>query len=440
MTNLFKILLTLLITILITSIGLYITINNFKFLYEETGGVNHYEGEVNLRKIPDMSASAVAYLDSEEFAPINKAAARWIYINHKNQELVVHKNVFALGYSRLFGKWVIKTQQLRQVEKQITSALLPGISLLVLSLLLIFIVYRNRQHKSQNWSDQVHQQYEVTHNGDTEIQSSVQTNPSNAHLADLKTPPEAVNVYDNPLVNINKSQKQKEIEEQFCRQAEAEINARFHHDMAAMRETIDRLQQKYTLAKETAAVFGIDLEDSNIGGLVKGRQFELFAATIWHEDHRTTIEDWTPDKGILDGIYIRSNSNPDFKILVMHNSIRKAMAVECKYRGRFYPNKKDGKPTYIDLDASDKIHRYEAYQEDNNIDVYLLLGVGGQAKNPESLYLLEVDDVKKIKHNYTYKNNNKIQYKTTKQKLDIYKTNKDELVDKLISNSTGFGR
>ena len=57
---------------------------------------------------------------------------------------------------------------------------------------------------------------------------------------------------------------------------------------------------------------GVDLEGSNIDGLVKGRLFELFAANIWNEDNDTTIEDWTSDKGIFEGVYVKSNGNPDF--------------------------------------------------------------------------------------------------------------------------------
>ncbi len=229
-------------------------------------------------------------------------------------------------------------------------------------------------------------------------------------------------------------QKKQEIEAEFIHENAEELNTVYksddpHRDMELMRKAIERLKDKYEEAKRKAMVFGIDLEDSKIDSLVKGRQFELFAASIWHNDNRTTIEDWTPDKGIHEGIYIRSNGNPDFTISIHRNGDTKIVAVECKYRGRYYYNQ-EKRTRYLLLDESRKINRYKNFQDESGFDVYLLLGVTGDSSQPESLYLLNIDDVIFIKHDHQYYE--KEYYSIEKHKLNRYIINKHELVDRLM--------
>lgn len=245
--------------------------------------------------------------------------------------------------------------------------------------------------------------------------------------------------YDEPLSYDQEQEKIQEIEEYVSREDEKkeyekEVNDFFYcniqreaailtaafQNMAEMEKTILSLKEKYKDAEKKASILGVNLNDSKIDNLVKGRLFELFSATIWSEDYRTEIDDWTPDKGFNEKIFIKSNGNPDFVVSFMGS--RKVVAVECKFRSRF----KDG--VFVDIAKKDIINRYKKYEVEKNIIVFILLGVGGSAELPNSLYLLPLSKLDAIKHiNPIY-----FDFSTTKTKLIPYKVNKNSLIDRLF--------
>jgi hypothetical protein len=219
-----------------------------------------------------------------------------------------------------------------------------------------------------------------------------------------------------------KKEHEKEVEAFFYHKAKKELDtltATYQNNVAEMARTIFSLKEKYNDAEKKAAILGVDLNDSNIDNLVKGRLFELFAAKTWDGDYRTEIDDWTPDKGFNENIFIKSNGNPDFVVSFIDS--RKVVAVECKYRSRF------NQAVFVNFGEEKIINRYKKYEAEKNITVFILLGVGGVAEQPENLYLLTLDEIDKIKHIDKYEN-----VSTTRKKIDPYEISKNRIITHLF--------
>lgn len=67
--------------------------------------------------------------------------------------------------------------------------------------------------------------------------------------------------------------------------------------------------------------------------------------------------------------------------------------VECKYRSHWSWNK-DPKYPYIEWASEEKIKDYEEFAQQRNMDVIIILGVGGEASNPENVYALPLRALK----------------------------------------------
>ena len=235
---------------------------------------------------------------------------------------------------------------------------------------------------------------------------------------------EFIDLKDNHLVektSVETEKQKKKIEKEFYQLAKKEIYTNYKNNMDEMIETTLDLEKKYNSAVEKAFVLGVDLKDSNIDGLVKGRKFELFSATIWNNDKRTLIEDWTLDKGFNEKIYIKSNGNPDFSIL--QNDSYKRVAIECKYRSKF--NNK----VFTNLGNEKSIKRYNVFQREKNIDVFILLGIEGSSDNPNCLYLIPLKNIEEVRVVDKFYDN----FNTTSNKLRKFKVNKNNLIDKMFS-------
>ncbi len=415
---------------LIVITGLYISVHYFKPAYAEAGGINPRQIEVSLRKRPDLSFQTVATLDVGEFASLTQPTNKWNYFYSVNQGLTVQKQDFKLGYSRVFGILVFKAKSLKFLEKQI-DAFAPYVIISLSILLFIFSLACFRK-KHQN-SDSSHsynaiEPLEAVYyikpqlSGDSGLNHQVAREYLDSLSIDQEQEePQAIEGC------ISREDEKKELEAFFYRKAEKEINAKYQNDIAAMARTIYSLQEKYKDAEKKASILGVDLNDSNSDNLVKGRLFELFAAFIWDKDPRTIIEDWTSDKGFNEKIYVKSNGNPDF--VVSHTGADHVVAVECKFRSRFGIDKKSNEAVFTHFGEEEKINRYREYQTEKGITVFLLLGVGGSAEQPDNLYLLTLDDINSIRT----KDNDKFDnVRTVRKKLVPYKISAYELIDYLL--------
>ena len=79
------------------------------------------------------------------------------------------------------------------------------------------------------------------------------------------------------------------------------------------------------------------------------------------------------------GVFAEENFEPDLKFA--QNSCGN-FAVECKWRSRFQEN------GFIKWSYPEQIERYYRYQKENDVPVFIALGIGGQPDHPQEFYLV----------------------------------------------------
>lgn len=117
----------------------------------------------------------------------------------------------------------------------------------------------------------------------------------------------------------------------------------------------------------------------------KGHDFEDYIITLFNERKFKLVE-WRSDKTASNGVYPESCMYPDLEFAFIGRK-RYKFAIECKWREKF----KDGK---IKWAYNKQIDNYLSYQSERNIPVFIAIGVGGQANNPEQLFVTPLDQIK----------------------------------------------
>jgi hypothetical protein len=161
------------------------------------------------------------------------------------------------------------------------------------------------------------------------------------------------------------------------------------------KEHIGRLAQKYSLNKED--IFAeieeriSTLEDEAETAIIdqakkKGDDFEKYIVKKF-DQYFFSIKQWAGDK-YVDGIYSEITQQPDLVVEFHYKDYKRSLAVECKWRKEYSTHG-------IKLSYEDQLERYKKYEHEKNTDVYIVLGVGGKASHPESLYLIPLKDIDK---------------------------------------------
>jgi len=88
--------------------------------------------------------------------------------------------------------------------------------------------------------------------------------------------------------------------------------------------------------------------------------------------------------------FVESDANPDF--VFREKKTGKVFAVECKYRSDYVTGNLGDKGVWWKKEQGE---RYRHYSQQNNIPVYVALGVGGNPKNPKQLGLVPIEVIQK---------------------------------------------
>jgi hypothetical protein len=117
----------------------------------------------------------------------------------------------------------------------------------------------------------------------------------------------------------------------------------------------------------------------------KGTRFEDYIVTLFPESD-FTIQDRTRDTGKHIKRRVESDGHPDFVFRSIQSG--KVFAIECKWRGRWAWQPNGGQGIWWNMGQQ---MRYEAYQKETGIPVYVAFGVGGSPEKPAEVYFLELD-------------------------------------------------
>lgn len=118
-----------------------------------------------------------------------------------------------------------------------------------------------------------------------------------------------------------------------------------------------------------------------------GDDFENYVANLFNPKY-FNIENWTGDTSKRAGVYVKSDSNPDFTLSYKgrgkHNGSR--FAVECKFRSKPFKNK-------VGIATDAQLRRYLLYSKKNDIPVFIVVGLGGKPQAPERMFCIPLEEV-----------------------------------------------
>lgn len=122
---------------------------------------------------------------------------------------------------------------------------------------------------------------------------------------------------------------------------------------------------------------------------LKGREFEEYVLGLLKVDDKKgfTLLEWRGDK-MFGNVIPENNSYPDF--VIKCNKMNEEIAIECKWRSVMPRNLKKY------LVNNEQYDRYKRFSEERKIPVFLFLGIGGDACQPQELYLIPLDIIQKV--------------------------------------------
>ena len=125
---------------------------------------------------------------------------------------------------------------------------------------------------------------------------------------------------------------------------------------------------------------------------LKGREFEKYVAKTLLPKKSFIIEDWTTDNlNKRNGIYVSSNTNPDFIITDRYTG--KKFAIECKYRSEPYQLENSEKFA-IRWSTDEQLSRYKAFEKERQIPIFIVIGCLGTPKKPNVIFAIPLSDLK----------------------------------------------
>ena len=117
----------------------------------------------------------------------------------------------------------------------------------------------------------------------------------------------------------------------------------------------------------------------------KGLAFENFVVDHFNKEF-FTLKTWQGDK-YHNGRYAEANRHPDMVVTFALSDRSFTFAVECKWRSEF----KDGSLVWA---TEEQIGIYNKFAEEQKMDVFVAIGVGGESANPSALYIVPLKALK----------------------------------------------
>lgn len=184
-------------------------------------------------------------------------------------------------------------------------------------------------------------------------------------------------------------------------------------DYTILESNYKNLKSEYQKLKKEGLIFGVDFDGDRYENLLKGRKYELFFVNELLDSSDFEVLSWTPDKGFENGIYVKSNGDPD--LLIQYQGKLK-FAVECKYRGQFYKN---NTPLKVDWGYCVQANRYIEYEKEEQIPVFVAIGIKGSPDKPEYNYVVPIDRLVERSKNLRWKNEPEYELQKVIEILDI---------------------
>jgi hypothetical protein len=119
----------------------------------------------------------------------------------------------------------------------------------------------------------------------------------------------------------------------------------------------------------------------------KGNDFEAFIVRKFSKKYFKLL-DWAGDK-YVEGIYAETTLQPDLKMRFKFTDVEVDFAVECKYRS-FFPSRG------FEWCTQSQLKNYRNFAKEKNMPVFLALGIGGLASQPEELFIVPLAKIETV--------------------------------------------
>ena len=116
----------------------------------------------------------------------------------------------------------------------------------------------------------------------------------------------------------------------------------------------------------------------------KGDDFEKYIVQKFSKNYFSIVE-WTGDK-YVEGMYAKSNTNPDLTLKFKMKDIETEFAVECKYRSDYYKNG-------VEWCSEQQLKNYKTFATSKEIAVFVAIGMGGVPTAPEELFIIPLTEL-----------------------------------------------
>jgi|GEM_PF-4822023 len=336
---------------------------------------NYHESSVTLYEENPSSFKVVGYLKPKENIPFQYkgVSGAWVYGLYKGQTVSLRDE--NLTESHLVLGYPVD-------EEEIYVVLFLAILILFISIVFIFIGFLNRKAKINKEISYKNQKYYELDRIKSERDAYKRKNSS------LEKINKALNVKNQS----QKKEAKRKLDHEISQLVKKESVIRKQNvTISTLEKSKCNLENQLERIYEEAAILGVDYKNTYIDNIIKGRVYELHVAKSLCE-YGYEILEWTPDKGIPQGISVKTNQNPDLVVRKGKNTF----AIECKYRNAGIPKKNLYHKDEINWAASKSLKKYHAFSNNREIKVYLGLGFWGNPDSPQYEYLVSLNDIEDL--------------------------------------------
>lgn len=116
----------------------------------------------------------------------------------------------------------------------------------------------------------------------------------------------------------------------------------------------------------------------------KGDDFERYVVDLF-EEKKFSIVVWTTDMVRKHNRFVESDSGPDLVLRNRHTN--EIFCVECKFRSRLLKGK-------LQWSTPKQLGRYRIFEKDNEINFYVVIGLGGKARKPKRMFCIPLKEIR----------------------------------------------
>lgn len=118
-----------------------------------------------------------------------------------------------------------------------------------------------------------------------------------------------------------------------------------------------------------------------------GYEFEKTVVDLFPKNYYK-IKHWSSDKTSNHHTSAEASKYPDLLIELNYKEVKQSFAVECKYRSSLTP---DG---FVFNEK--QLTNYRAFAAENDVKVFVIIGIAGSPSDPKDLYVMPLNDIKTV--------------------------------------------